>query len=731
MKLNSRHILYALIAGSLICAASVSEVSAIDLSDCVYPGNLPTYSAPDIQFLPDGESYAMLSADGKRIIKYDCKTASETGVILDIDNTRENTIGRIEAYTISPDGSKVLVKTDSRPIYRRSSSGKYFFYEIRSRLLKKLSDNHERQQSPVFSPDGRMVAFVDSNNIYIKKLDYGTEVAVTTDGLKNSIINGVPDWTYEEEFGETCSMVWTADNSTLCYLKYNETDVPLYNLPIYEGACSPRKEYSLYPGTLSYKYPVAGQPNSRLTLHSYDIETRKNKSIALGNGSYEYIPRIYSTPEADKILAVTLNRDQNRMEIYSVNPKSTLSSSIYVDQTQNAWIEPDAYEALRIMPQSFILSSSRSGYRHYYEYSYSGALIKQITSGDYDVTALLGYDSDSQTYYMQSCRNGAVNRTLSSIDRKGQIKDISPAQGYASAIFSPGAKYYMESYSSLSQAPSYVLKSSKGKEIKVFGDNASYAQRYSSLPRQEIATIDVNGVTLNALIVRPSDMVSGKKYPLIINQYSGPGSQEVLDRWTADWTRYFASRGYVIATIDPRGTGGRGRAFMDAVYCKLGITEASDLIAAAKSLSTTDYVDADRIGIYGWSYGGYEALMCATAPQSPFKATVAVAPVTDWRYYDTAYTERYMRTPQQNETGYDTSAPLNRIDNLNGNLLMMWGTLDDNVHPANSLEFISRMQMRGKYPQILIFPNQNHSINGCELREVVYSRMLDFFDSNM
>ena len=731
MKLKFPQRLHAVTAGFLICSALTSETYALELADCVYPGNVPTYSAPDIQFLPDGETYAMLSADGKRISTYDCKTASETGVIMDVDNTRENKIGRIESYTISPDGSKILVKTESSPIYRRSTSGKYYFYEIRSRLLKKLSDNHPRQQSPLFSPDGRMVAFVDSNNIYIKKLDYGTEVAVTTDGAKNSIINGVPDWTYEEEFGETCSMIWTADNSTLCYLKYDEKNVPLYNLPIYEGACSPRKEYALYPGTLSYKYPVAGQPNSRLTLHSYDIETRKNKTITLANGNYEYIPRIFSTPESDKMLAVTLNRDQNRMEIYAVNPKSTLSSSIYVDQAQNAWIEPDAYEALRIMPQSFILSSSRSGYRHYYEYSYSGALIRQITSGDYDVTALSGYDADSQTYYMQSCRNGAVNRTLSSIDRKGQIKDISPAQGFASAIFSPNAKYYLESYSSLSQAPSYILKSAKGKEIKNFGDNTAYAQQYASLPRQELSTVEVNGVKLNVILVKPANMSPGKKYPLIINQYSGPGSQEVLDRWSPDWTRYFATQGYAVATIDPHGTGGRGRAFMDAVYCKLGITETSDLVAAAKALAATDWIDADRIGIYGWSYGGYEALMCATAPQSPFKATVAVAPVTDWRYYDTAYTERYMRTPQQNESGYDASAPLNRIDNLQGNLLMMWGTLDDNVHPANSLEFISRMQMHGKYPQILVFPNQNHSINGCGLREAVYRRMLDFLNTNM
>ncbi len=731
MKTKLQHRLYTAMAGCMMVSAMLSESSAIELSDCVYPGNQPSYSAPDIQFLPDGETYAMLSPDGKRIIKYDCKTASEIDVILDIDNTRENKIDRIESYSLSPDGSKVLVKTDSRPIYRRSSSGRYFYYEIRSRLLKKLSDNHAYQQSPIFSPDGRMVAFVDSNNIYIKKLDYGTEVAVTTDGEKNKIINGVPDWTYEEEFDETCSMIWTPDNSTLCYLKYDETDVPLYNLPIYEGACSPNKEYALYPGTLSYKYPVAGQPNSRLTLHSYDIETRKNKSITLGNGAYEYIPRIYPTPAGDKILAVTLNREQNRMEIYSVNPKSTISSSIYVDQTPNAWIEPDAYETLMIMPQSFIISSSRSGYKHYYEYSYAGALIRQITSGDYDVTALSGYNAANQVYYMQSCRNGAVNRTISSIDKKGQIKDLSPARGYASAIFSPGMKYYLESYSSLSQAPSYTLKTAKGKAIKTFGDNTSYAQHYASLPQQELSTVEVDGTTLNIMIVKPANMASGKKYPLIINQYSGPGSQEVLNRWTPDWTRYFASQGYAVATIDPRGTGGRGRAFMDAVYCKLGLTEAADLIAATRKIAAYDWVDPDRIGIYGWSYGGYQALMCATSSNSPFKATVAVAPVTDWRYYDTAYTERYMRTPQQNESGYNTSAPINRIDNLSGNLLMMWGTLDDNVHPANSLEFISRMQMKGMYPQILVFPNQNHSINGCELRESVYQRMLDFFGTNM
>lgn len=716
---------------ALISSVYITDISATELSDFVYPGNQPTYSMPDIQFLADGETYTMLSDDGKRIIKFENKSAAEVEVIFDADNTRENKIERIDAYIISPDGSKILIKTDSRPIYRRSSTGKYYFYEIRSRLLKKLSENHPRQQAPIFSPDGRMVAFVDSNNIYIKKLDYGTEVAVTTDGIQNRIINGVPDWTYEEEFGETCSMTWTSDNTTLCYLKYDETAVPLYNLPIYEGACNPRKEYALYPGTLSYKYPVAGQPNSRVTMHSYDIDTRKNKNMTLGNGNYEYIPRIYSTPDASKILAITLNRDQNRMEIFAVNPKSTLCTSLYVDQTANAWIEPDCYEAIKIMPQSFIVSSSRSGYSHYYEYSYAGALIKQITSGDYDVTDLLGYDADSQTYYIQSCRNGAVNRTLSAIDKKGQLKDISPIAGYASAIFAPGMKYYLESYSSLTEAPSYTLKTSKNKTVKTFGDNSAYARTYAAAPKQELSTVDINGTTLNIKLVKPSNMVSGRKYPLIINQYSGPGSQEVLNRWTADWTAYFAMNGYVVVTIDPRGTGGRGRKFMDVVYGRLGLTEASDLIAAARKIASADWIDETKIGIYGWSYGGYEALMCATTPDTPFKATVAVAPVTDWRYYDTAYTERYMRTPQQNESGYESSAPLTRIDNLSGKLLMMWGTLDDNVHPANSLEFISRMQMKGMYPDILVFPNQNHSINGCTLRENVYQRMFDFFNSNL
>lgn len=721
----------AIIAALISSAYIAPSLSASELSEFVYPGNQPTYSMPGLQFLSDGETYTMLSDDGKRIVKYDNKSAAEIEVIFDVNNTRENKIERIDSYTMSPDGSKILIKTDSRPIYRRSSTGQYYFYEIRSRLLKKLSDNHPRQQSPLFSPDGRMVAFVDSNNIYIKKLDYGTEVAVTTDGIQNRIINGVPDWTYEEEFGETCSMAWTPDNTTLCYLKYDESAVPMYNLPIYEGACNPHKEYALYPGTLSYKYPVAGQPNSRVTMHSYDIETRKNKDIALGNNSFEYIPRIYSTPDASKVFAVTLNRDQNRMEIFAVNPKSTVSTSLYVDQTANAWIDPDCYETLMIMPQSFIISSSRSGYKHYYEYSYAGAMIKQITSGDYDVTDLMGYDADNQTYYIQSCRNGAVNRTLSSVDKKGQIKDLTPAQGYASAIFAPGMRYYLESYSSLSQAPTYALKTSKGKIVKTFGDNSAYAGAYASALQSELSTVNVNGTTLNIKLVKPSAMQPGKKYPLIINQYSGPGSQEVLNRWTADWTAYFAMNGYVVATVDPRGTGGRGRAFMDIVYGRLGLTEASDLIAAARAIASADWIDETRIGIYGWSYGGYEALMCATATDSPFKATVAVAPVTDWRYYDTAYTERYMRTPQQNESGYDASAPLNRIDNLNGKLLMMWGTLDDNVHPANSLEFISRMQMKGLYPDILVFPNQNHSINGCNLRENVYQRMLDFFNSNL
>lgn len=728
-----RILLTAFAVGVTLQSATAQSVEQYQgLADYVYPANAPK-SVAKPAYLPDGTAYLALSPDGKSIVKHATDTGREIETVLDLDNTRENRTSAIEGFTLSPDGSKLLIYNGKTMIYRRSFYASYFVYDFHSRILRPLSDTHTRQRAPLFSPDGRMVAFTaDDNNIYIKKLDYDTQVAVTTDGQTDRIINGVPDWTYEEEFATDCSMDWAPDCLTLSYLKYDEAAVPAFTFMLYEGTCDPKPQYALYPGEFTYKYPVAGQPNSEVSLHSYDVETRKNKAIPLTDSRIAYIPRIAYAHQSDRLMVTTLNRDQNRMEIYSVNPRSGVSKSILTEQS-DAWIEPSTYESVKYFADCFALLSARSGYTHLYTYTYAGAQLKQITNGDFDVTAYYGRDAKG-CHYVQSTATGAINRVLSRIDPvKGTMTHISPATGTASAWFDPSMAYYTVNYSNSTTPPAYTLYSIRDKKIRVLEENAACAARYASAPQKEFITIPSAdpSVMLNAYIIKPAGFDASKQYPLIINQYSGPGSQEVLDRWRMEWCQYYAMQGYVVMSVDPRGTGGRGRKFQTSVYRRLGQLETLDIQEAARWAGHQSYIDPSRMAITGWSYGGYQTLMAVTTGTSPFKAAVAIAPVTDWRFYDTVYTERYMLTPEQNDDNYRTSSPLTFAANLNCRLLIMHGTADDNVHLLNTMQYVSALQSAGRMCDMMLFPNMNHSINFCDARLTVYAKALDYFNNNL
>lgn len=723
--------IYLLLPAALWSAAAFAANPAVEaVEGVVYPANRP--ASPDgFAYLPDGKTYAVLAPDHRSVQTYDIRTGESAGPLLELSRTRENTLETIEGFVVSPGATQVMVWTDSEPVYRRSTRARYYVYEVHSRLLRPLSTQHEMQQSPVFSPDNRMVAFVADNNIYIKKLDFQTEVPVTTDGARNAVINGVPDWVYEEEFQTTCSMAWSPDATTLCYLRYDESEVPTYDMTTYEGSCDPQSRYALYPGTWSYKYPVAGEKNSRVSLHSYDVDTRKVKDIALPDARIEYIPRIQYPPQGDNIIVATLNRDQNHYEIYSVNPKSTVCKSVFVEDSKT-WIAPSSYEDLRLLSDGFVVNSWAGGWHRLTQYSYAGARMRELTPGDHDVTAYYGRDAAGNHYY-QVAAPTALDRTVRRVDVKGRVTDISPAAGNSSATFSPDLRYMMLRHDSPEQVPVYALCSSDGKQLRVVEDNAGYAARIASrVARREFFTMPTEGgVELNGYIIKPAGFDSSRRYPCVMYQYSGPESQEVLHRWQADWMDAFAARGYVVVCVDGRGTGGRGRAFCDIVYRRLGHYETVDQLAAARYAASLPYVDGSRIGIFGWSYGGYEALMATSAEGAPYAAAVAVAPVTDWRFYDSVYAERYMLTPQQNDDGYRESAPLSRPYKLACPLLLMYGTADDNVHPANSVEYVSRLQQAGILCDMLIFPNMNHSINGCNARALVYGKMLEYFDSKL
>ncbi|MCM1137484.1 MAG: DPP IV N-terminal domain-containing protein [Duncaniella sp.] len=722
----------------LIALMTTFNLSAISSSNRNMKGLKPylspetrvkTVAQPD--YLPDGLSYLAVSDDGKRIVKCDTKNGNEIETVMDLTHTRETTLDRMQSYKLSPDGSKILICTERVPIYRRSFKAKYYVYEIRTRILRPLSETHAYQRAPIFSPDGRMVAFVgEDNNIYLKKIDFNTEVPVTTDGKIDHVINGVPDWVYEEEFSSSSSMAWAPDNMTLSYLKYNETNVPAYSFPLYEGTCDPLTQYALYPGAFTYKYPVAGEPNSVVSIHSYDVDTRKTKDITLPDDRIEYIPRIHYGGAPERLIAVTLNRDQTRLEIFSVNPRSNVSKSLMVEEDK-AWIEPCTYEDMKINKDNFVILSARSGYIHAYQYSYSGTMTKQITSGDFDVTAYYGVDANGNHYY-QSTACGPINRVISRIDVKGVEKHITPTTGTASAWFTPAMNYYTVNYNNSTTPPTYTLYTIADKQVRVLADNSEVAQKYASTPKKEFLTITTaDGVSLNAYMIKPADFNSSKKYPLIMHQYSGPGSQQVLDTWQIDWMQYAVTQGYIVLVVDPRGTGGRGREWETIVYKNLGHYETIDQQGAARYMASLPYIDGNRIGICGWSYGGYETIMSVSTPNCPFAAGVAIAPVTDWRYYDTIYAERYMLTPKQNEDGYEDSAPLNHVENMNVPLLIMHGTADDNVHLMNTIQYVSRLQAAGRFCDMFLFPNMNHSIYNCNARMTVYTRLIDYFNKNL
>jgi len=716
--------------------ARQARVSDIDeMAPYVHPANaVKTPVRP--YFTADG-AMLKVSDDGRSIVSCDVATGKETATLMSLDNTRENRLdGRIERFILSPEGSRILVTTATTPIYRRSFTATWWVYEIRTRLLHPLSETHSTQRSPLFSPDGRIIAFTaPDGNIWLKKTDYNTEVAVTTDGAPGKVINGVPDWVYEEEFTTDCSMAWAPDSRTLCYLRYDESRVPLYSFPLYEGACKPRKEYALYPGEFTYKYPVAGEPNSVVSLHSYDVDNRKVKPIELPGRDIEYLPRIaFGGDNPDRLMVLGLDRDQTHLTVFAVNPRSGVARAILSEESE-AWLPTQTYEDITFEKEGFVLLSARSGYLHAYLYSYAGALERTLTKGDYDVTAYYGADAKG-TRWFQTTASGSINRVVSRTDIKGITKTVSPDKGWSSAWFTPAMDRYCLVHSTSDTPPVATLRNAANdKELRTLEDNAQAAAKYASAPRREFTTIPAaDGQPMNAYIIRPEGFSASKKYPAIVYQYSGPGSQEVCDRWRTDWTQYAAKRGYVVICVDTRGTGARGRAWETAVYRRLGELEAQDLASAARWAAGQSYIDGERIGLTGWSYGGYQTLLTVSGPQgsdTPYAAAVAIAPVTDWRYYDTVYAERYMLTPQQNPDGYRNSAPLTYAGEVEIPLLIMHGTADDNVHLSNTIEYVSAMEQNGRMCDMLLFPNMNHSINGCNSRLTVYSKMLHFFDRNL
>lgn len=717
-----------ILAGAFIATATTFGASALELSDFVL--SYRPYGIAATQKALNGEYYYQKSTDGSKIFRIAYKNEANETTIFNSEELKGCKITDWDGYEMSNDETKILLHTDTKMIYRYSYIADYYVYDVKSQRITKLTDEGG-EEIATLSPDNQKVAFVKNNNVYIKNLADGSITTVTTDGEKNKIINGVPDWVYQEEFGILNSLKWSPSSNTLAFIRFDESQVPMYSMTMYEGDCHPNKDYSLYPGCYDYKYPVAGEKNSVVSVMAYDLATSRLQKMNLPITDNDYVPHIDYGTQDDRLMVSTLNRTQNDLHIYAVNPATTQATEVYAEQS-TSWIDSKSANDVMYYDTFFVMPSEKSGYMHLYQYAYDGKLIKQLTSGNENVTEFYGYDKARKQFFYQRT-NGPLNRMVESVDAAGKVAALTDGDGTYSAKFNSNFKYYIRTFSSQRIPNQYAIYNVNGKKVRDLELNREFAEKYTAptVPQREFITVESDGYKLNGYIIKPVDFDPNKKYPVIMQQYSGPGSQQVLNKWSLDWQEYFATQGFIIACVDGRGTGGREKAFQSVVYQKLGKYESIDQIAAAKYMASLPYVDAKHIGIWGWSYGGYEALMAMSTPGSDYAAGVAIAPVTSWKFYDTIYAERYMRTPQENPDGYHDGAPLENTDKLKGKLLIMWGSADDNVHVINSMQYISKLHGQGNQFDMMIYTNMNHSINGCSVRLPLYQRVLNFFKANL
>ena len=684
----------------------------------------------------DGEHYTQISRDRKKIVKYSFKTGKEVATIFDVSTARNITLKSFDDYIMSPDESKILIQTETKAIYRRSYTAVHYIFNVRNNTLETLSDGGP-QQVPLFSPDGNQIAFVRDNNIFLVKLLFGnSESQVTKDGKFNHVLNGIPDWVYEEEFGFNRAFDFSADGTMLAYIRFDESEVPMYSFPWYKGLKPSLDEYSVYPGAYEYKYPMPGVDNSKVTVHTFDIKSKVTRQMDLPLDADGYIPRIQFTDNPDVLAIMTLNRHQNRFDLYFANPRSTLCKLVVRDEAEQ-YIKEEAYGNMTFYPENFVMMSERDGYNHLYLYSAGGNLIKQITKGEFEVKSFIGWDKKTNTYYYSSNEGSPLRTAIYKIDAKGRKTKLSSREGTNSAIFSKSMKYFINTFSNISTPPHITINDNTGKELITLVDNQRLKDKVASmtLPSKEFFSFKTSeGVELNGWMIKPANFDPNKKYPVIMHQYSGPGSQQVLDRWNIGsrsdngmFEAYMADRGFISVCVDGRGTGGRGAAFEKCTYLNLGVKEARDQVEAALYLGSLPYVDAKNIGIWGWSFGGYNTLMAMSEGTPVFKAGVAIAAPTDWRFYDTVYTERFMRTPKENMEGYEASSAMNRVNNLHGALLLMHGTADDNVHLRNASEYSEALVQADKQFDMHIYTNRNHSIRGGNTTKHLLTRVTNFF----
>ena len=716
----------------LISFLSIKLVSAqektITLEE-IWNGSFRTEGLQSLHPLKDGESYSVLNFNkasrSTSIDVYNYKTSKYLTTILSSNNLNE--VSYFLDYTFSNDESKILIATSEQPVYRHSKLGLYYIYDVSTKALIQLSEDYV--QEPSFSPDGSKVAYVLKNNIYIKDLNKNVTYQVTKDGKLNHVINGVTDWVYEEEFAFVRAFEWNSSGDQIAYIKFDETNVPKFSMDIYGE--------DLYPFYSEFKYPKAGEINAKVSLHVYNLNTNQTKEIKVDLNEQDfYIPRIKWTNSNNLLTAQFLNRQQNDLNLWLINTK-TNTSSVLLNEKDNAYVDV-TFNLTFLKDNSFIWTSEKDGFNHIYHYNLDGSVNQQVTSGKWEVTAYYGFNPKLKKIFYQSTEEGSINRTVYSIGLNGKNKKkLTSRQGTNEASFSADYSFFINTFSNVTTPTQYSLISSKNASVlRNIKDNSSLKDKLSTYIWSEktFSTRKINGYDLNYWMVKPHNFDPSKSYPLLMYQYSGPGSQKVANQWNDSndyWHQYLASQGYVIVCVDGRGTGFKGAQFKKLTQNQLGKFEVEDQIEAARKFGELSYIDASKIGIWGWSYGGFMSSNAILKGNDIFKAAIAVAPVTSWRFYDTIYTERYMDTPQNNPSGYDDNSPLSHVDKLKGKYLLIHGSADDNVHVQNTMRMVEALIQANKQFEWMIYPDKNHGIYGGNTRLHLYNKMTNFLNDNL
>ena len=675
--------------------------------------------------MKDGEYYTQVIDNS--LYKFKISDPSDQGALL-VGKDKLLIQGKelaFDDYFFNEDETKILFTAETEPIYRRSFTAVYYLFDLKTNVLSALDLEHQPQTLAEYSPDGNLVSYIYKNDLFIKNIQTGKVTKLTKGGKKNKVIYGTTDWVYEEEFAITKAYEWSADSKMIAYLRFDEQEVKEFNLAFYND---------LYPTQYKYKYPKAGEDNSKVTAHV--VQVKNAKTVDLNLGEYEYIPRLSWSKAANHLVLQTLNRHQNQLKYHLVDFTNKGKHTVFFEEKSDTYVDVDNNLLILKDGKSILRTSEANGFNHIYQLGFDGSS-KQITKGNWDVIEFLGIDGDNKNIYYSAAEKSAVVKSIFKIQMDGTSKQlISPEMGYSEAEFTNGMNYFVLTHSTANTPPIYSLRKNDGTLLKVLEDNQELVEKIAAYKpvTREFVTFNSNGTELNGWLIKPKNFDSNKKYPVYMTVYGGPGHNEVIDAWDGmDYMYYqlLAENGYIVACVDPRGTMFRGAKFKKSTYLQLGKLEIEDVINSAKELQKMPFVDASRIGIMGWSYGGFMASLAITKGADVFKMAIAVAPVTNWRYYDNIYTERFMRTPKENEAGYDDNSPINHVKNIKGKYFLIHGSTDDNVHYQNAMEMINAMVKANKQFDMFIYPNRNHGIYGGNTRNHLFNMMFEYTLKNL